>query len=169
MTWLLFHIWKMMSFIPTHTFFSPPFCPLSSSYPFHFLFHFGTHYLVNCLQERNLCWVYIIVVYMHILSKCERHKWWHMHQTWVEQVFCQLGCHVIQTNVKFCVINCHTLACYNPGKTRESQAPHQRHLWPFTLKPAFLLQSSSQNQPPAGFLTIPQHVKWYYASVVTKD
>ena len=34
-------------------------------------------------------------------------------------MFCRLGCRVIQTNVKFCVIDRHTLARYNPGKTRE--------------------------------------------------
>ena len=32
-------------------------------------------------------------------------------------------CRVIQTNVKFCVIGCHTLARYNPGKTRELNGP----------------------------------------------
>ena len=34
-------------------------------------------------------------------------------------MFCRLGCRLIQTNVKFCVIDRDTLARYNPGKTRE--------------------------------------------------
>ena len=41
----------------------------------------------------------------------------------VEQMFCRLGCRLIQTNVKFCVIDRDTLARYNPGKTRELEQP----------------------------------------------
>ena len=57
-----------------------------------------------------------------------------MHQTYEwscgadEQMFCQLGCHLIQTNVKFCVIDCDTLAHYNPGKTREWMYTEQHSL-----------------------------------------
>ena len=43
----------------------------------------------------------------------------------VEQMFCWLGCCLIQTNVKFCVIDRDTLACYNPGKTRELSTLYQ--------------------------------------------
>ena len=42
--------------------------------------------------------------------------------TGLEQMFCRLGCRhgLIQTNVKFCVIDRDTLARYNPGETRKS-------------------------------------------------
>ena len=42
--------------------------------------------------------------------------------TSLEQMFCRLGCRqsLIQTNVKFCMIDRDTLARYNPGETRES-------------------------------------------------
>ena len=67
-TRLLFHILKMMSFFPTHIFFSsslsPSFFKLSIWFS-HFPFHFQTHcYLVNCQPERNICCVYSICTYL---------------------------------------------------------------------------------------------------------
>ena len=53
------------------------------------------------------------IVYAHIYLQTVTH----MSDIRVEQTFCR--CRLIQTNVKFCVINCDTLARYNPGKTRE--------------------------------------------------
>ena len=113
-TRLLFHILKMMSFFPTHIFFSsslsPSFFKLSIWFS-HFPFHFWTHcYLVNCQPERNICCVYSIAhIYLQTVT--------HTSDIRVEQTFCQ--CRLIQINVKFCVINHDTLARYNPGKTRE--------------------------------------------------
>ena len=53
------------------------------------------------------------IVYAHIYLQTVMYK----SDIRVEQTFCR--CCLIQTNVKFCVIDRDTLAHYNPGFTRE--------------------------------------------------
>ena len=95
----------MMSFFPTYDFFFPPFLPSFLPISFSvadFQFHLRVHKVVDCQRQRNHCRVYMGT------SKCKTKH----HER------CIYRCRLIQTNVKFCVIYCHTLrvAHYNPGK-----------------------------------------------------